>query len=1033
MLTNKPIGMNEEDEDLKCPVCSIFFSQLNKPYILQCNHNLCLSCIEGVKSKNMLFCPICRLPFKPDTNFHVNFSFLNLILKILKNKNIFCSECKRIFNFLDHYTVCNPAKFIETTDIMNELSALCLNCITFANEFQSILTMITNQEEELNQEIENIKMQVMETFEEKMLITRRYIDDNISSYDKSIRLILLGPKGMDAYKVHNQPTTTDIIESFINSFDDVCEFLNNCVKLDIIKKSEIEFLEERKNKVYGLVSGCSDDDKCDPHNLPNNHSIGFIEKFIKTNMQSMSASRTSSNKKLSELKISPLIRAGSLISSPFKISKLNSSHSNNYNSVSKDDRQAISPILFRRLNNLINESTDNIPAEILGSKFANNSRSRSLNCNSKSMFNSKDASAFKSHINRTAERGPILSYRGESQKAIDHRVSDETRKNSMSYFSNREIVRLNKIADNSIKNINEEDSYQSISCQDEDIKNSTTPRKGLISSEERENYDDNVSERFATEFSHKAKATPSSIANKNKPNFIEKLNFIPSSNAGTDEGKSKANIKTLRKNILIDDLMTDTQAPTSRANNKLVIRSKKIVTTKETKITKPEASEPSIKKFKVESNEIEAQNNNLAEMTFKCGFPTLMGEDDSSLIQQGQSKDHLLNLVLENYNKIKDLIRRIGEETTKTEAVYNSIRSQLKRNFSYNKESFSKIWETIFSNIHPEEVNKSKSKFKYLLANLIENTKKVWVFNINKFKSEVRELHNLKFQFSSGMSVDCNENGSVLFVTGGIATGNPNESSLFKFFEDTSNSQPKQFVNYYVNRDDRFSNLFLIYYWDSGLHEILHMPHRRAYHSSLYRNKKLMIIGGLSNYSTTIKDCSYYDWGKKQWHLLPPLCQGRACASICLYNENIIYCFRGFNAESSKCLDSIEILNINNLDNGWTELIPDDPGYSWNKLCYSSCISFSADKIFIVGGTSSFSRDSKANKEDYVKSAFVFNPITRTVYKSSDLFKSACFNSIGTYKESSNSVVSIDYKNETNRMYGIHSFSLDSKAWKFII
>lgn len=41
----------QEDEDLRCPICNYYFSMITKPYLLPCNHNLCITCIDGLIKK----------------------------------------------------------------------------------------------------------------------------------------------------------------------------------------------------------------------------------------------------------------------------------------------------------------------------------------------------------------------------------------------------------------------------------------------------------------------------------------------------------------------------------------------------------------------------------------------------------------------------------------------------------------------------------------------------------------------------------------------------------------------------------------------------------------------------------------------------------------------------------------------------------------------------------------------------------------------------------------------------------------------
>ena len=53
----------QDDEDIKCPKCLSFFSSITKPYILPCNHNICLNCIDSLITENNTFCPLCNYKF----------------------------------------------------------------------------------------------------------------------------------------------------------------------------------------------------------------------------------------------------------------------------------------------------------------------------------------------------------------------------------------------------------------------------------------------------------------------------------------------------------------------------------------------------------------------------------------------------------------------------------------------------------------------------------------------------------------------------------------------------------------------------------------------------------------------------------------------------------------------------------------------------------------------------------------------------------------------------------------------------------
>ena len=393
------------------------------------------------------------------------------------------------------------------------------------------------------------------------------------------------------------------------------------------------------------------------------------------------------------------------------------------------------------------------------------------------------------------------------------------------------------------------------------------------------------------------------------------------------------------------------------------------------------------------------------------------------------------------YNKIKDIIFRLKLESQVLEEAYSNVRLQLNRNLNQNKENLERNLTEIFENLNPQKNSKQNSQQrKKLLCNYLENSRKLWIFDIVKFKGEVKEIQGIKFKFSTGMSIELNETGSIVFISGGIATGNSSEasSSFMNFFSGGSGANPYETEDYVVNfnpeKDDKFSNMLMIYFWERERFEILKMTHKKAFHASLYYENKLYIIGGAMNFSISSKDCVCFNWKTRTWELLPPLNQGRANPSICIYNENIVYCFRGFILENSRALDSIEWMNLDTIDLNpkWNLFIPEDPGMSWQRMSCSGCIVISESQIFIFGGFQGLAREKHSSKEEYQKSCFIFNPLNKTVYRACDLYKGACFINSATFKENSNSIISVDYKNEGGKMFGVHSFCFDSKKWKFI-
>ena len=88
MISKKTTHDDQQDEDeFRCPKCKWYFSTMTKPYILPCNHHICLKCIDKLILENRTLCPICEEKFNKEerNSFQTNIVFLNTLYF---NKNI---------------------------------------------------------------------------------------------------------------------------------------------------------------------------------------------------------------------------------------------------------------------------------------------------------------------------------------------------------------------------------------------------------------------------------------------------------------------------------------------------------------------------------------------------------------------------------------------------------------------------------------------------------------------------------------------------------------------------------------------------------------------------------------------------------------------------------------------------------------------------------------------------------------------------------------------------------------------------------
>ena len=147
----------QDDNEIKCPKCSYFFSSINKPYLLPCNHNLCQNCINLLNDKLNTKCPICHNHFNNNSknNFQVNISFLNLVEKILKNKIILCKKCNKIYYFKEHYDSCDQKYFTNTNEVIKEIKKVCEECFILIKDEDMYRNILERNKNKIYEKIKN--------------------------------------------------------------------------------------------------------------------------------------------------------------------------------------------------------------------------------------------------------------------------------------------------------------------------------------------------------------------------------------------------------------------------------------------------------------------------------------------------------------------------------------------------------------------------------------------------------------------------------------------------------------------------------------------------------------------------------------------------------------------------------------------------------------------------------------------------------------------------------------------------------------
>ena len=219
------------------------------------------------------------------------------------------------------------------------------------------------------------------------------------------------------------------------------------------------------------------------------------------------------------------------------------------------------------------------------------------------------------------------------------------------------------------------------------------------------------------------------------------------------------------------------------------------------------------------------------------------------------------------------------------------------------------------------------------------------------------------------------------------------------------------------------SNKFIILKWSTEKIEYIGtLPNRKANHSTIYFDNKLYLVGGINSDNKVSKDCLYFSLKEKKWQSLPSLNKARANTSLCIYNNKVLYAFRG--RDDNDVLDTIEYIKLNSSRISWKIIKPKDLGFIWNSAQNSLAMTIDKNKIIIIGG-----EDKNGNLLD---ETVLFEINTKKVYKGIDLVFGVAFKSQGCINQGK--YFCADFKNEENNsnMNGIHVYDIKENKWNLI-
>ena len=911
---------DQEEDDFRCPKCKWYFSSMTKPYILPCNHNICLKCIDSLIKENRTKCPICISTFNKEEKetFQINLVFLNILVKILQSKLILCKKCNKIFYWKEHYKLCDQSYFIETNKLFEDIKLACEEGIKIIKLFSSQSNIFIKYKNNIFVKLKKILKQISGLYKteidkgiKKLFITRKKIDFNASKKEIISFLELCLPfenyfdkneinNILEKYK-YNSPQRNmhfknnnlglspynDHLLSYspfcLNNINDNPAKKSSTVMISGINKGNQKIIEYKKNTDSKVINN--------NYNKNANKSNNILKKIINDLSQKNYHKYTNN---ISHINIKNINRNSNGNLRNFDMKRQVSSNLL-FNSVSKHKNKKNRFNIYDILNEKDPYEEDDKNKIIVGLKDVK------VISNNKILKKRYESDKNKNNKN-------LIQIQDRNLYSIDKNKINN--KNRVIYGYNIKNLNLNKIKElNNINIINDESEESTIRIEN--------PSLSLLRS---------------SEFTKRI--YPLNANDKRKQ-------LLRIQNAGKNSEDKKRN-----------------------SNNSIKIHIKKLSNSS---------------KFLLNKNDENSNDNN-------------NNDDNKNIKKNGNINLSSMNKLFKQFNKVRDSTNEINNFNNYMTFTSDYIFKDVDYRINALRNNILNDYNLLLNEM---SCSFNQSPRRYIVS-IIENTKKISVYDANLNKFKINDLDKILTQYQyldNSMSIDHDDN-DLIFISGGIEKSEYNCSNIFLILKSSKKS-----IEY-----------------NGTLQE------RKAYHSTLYYDNKLYLIGGIDSNKKVSKECQVFSLIDKKWHNLPNLNEGRANSSICIYNNNSMYVFRG--RDDNDVLDTIEYLKFN-LRNSWKKFKPIDYGYVWNTAENSLVMTLDRGKILICGG-----EDSNGN---FLSDTFLFETHTKKIYKGIDLATPASFRSQGCFNLGKYFFIDIKNKsNNNNDNFGlgaIHIYDPKENSW----
>ena len=901
MFSKNENAEQKEVDDFRCPKCKGYFSRMTKPYILPCNHHICLKCIDKLILDNKTICPICLTIFNKEErdSFQINIVFLNILIKILQSKIILCKKCNKAYYWKDHYNTCEQSFFIEANEIFNQIKTTCE---------------------------EGIK--IIKIFNSKSNILIKYKCRIFNNIQKSIR---------------------DISDSFKKE-------INIGLKKLFLTSYKIDFYKSKKDILYFLQI-------CLPHK--NYFDEKEIINILQRNYPFFSPKKKLYLQNKNNQELSPEVR-GDILYSPYFEKNINPFPTKKTSTVmiSQKNKSSLGMTIYKNEKQVNN-------CKVIRNNNINMREDQSLN-----MFNkitNDNANINNNKYNNKNKNDNLNSFLQNlyipqhNSNAVVFYNSNTKTKNKKTRFNIYDI--LNEVEPNG------ENEKKKIIVGLKDVK---------VISNNKNNKKENKTINIIYRENQKI----------NKNYNYQNINKINQKNSNINLiGEESSEATTLRIENPSLSLLRSTEFTKRIFPLKADDKRKKLLKYQQSCI-KIESEQNLIKreieiaKMNYNKNEIfkRIKNSN----SFACLFNKNIINNDKDINNKIDISS--MNKLFNYFNKISDIIKEMNNYNS----FLNYISEYINNDVDFRISTLKNIILSDYNFLLNEITYNFTQSYRHSIITFLENSKKISIYNTNLNKFSYKNFDKLLPQIHSldkSMSIDFDDN-DLIFISGG------KEDSQYNC-----------------------SNIFLILKWSKETIEYNGtLPGRKAFHSTLYYDNKLYLIGGIDSSKKVSKECLFFSLNDKKWNNLPNLNVGRANSSICIYNNKILYVFRG--RDDNDVLDSIEYIKLFNLRSNWILFKPIDYGYVWNSAENSLVMTIDKEKILICGG-----EDKKGN---LLKDTFLFETNTKKIYKGIDLVFPACFKNHGCCNQEK--CFCVDIKNKNNFNNGnviIYIFDQKKNIWTF--